>query len=87
MKAEVVIESGYEAAWCELKGLTCRMVPRLGGQETEYVFADNKALRETRRQFEEDVDLQEFIEAHRRLKWTARKALQDRTRNQAARSS
>ncbi|WP_136524641.1 hypothetical protein [Geomonas ferrireducens] len=81
MRAEVVIESSYEAAWCELKGLSCRMVPSLNSQETEYIFTDNKTLRETRRQFSEDVDLQEFIEVHRRLKWSVKKALQDRARN------
>ena len=74
MRAEVVIESEYEATWCELKGLTCRMEPSPEGHGMDYIFNDGKVLREARRQFEEDVDLQEFIEAHRRLTWATKRA-------------
>lgn len=86
MRTEVVISSAYEAAWCQLKGFTCRMIPASQEDDVEYVFDDNKSLKEARRQFEEDVDLQEFIEALRRLKWTAKNARQGRTAKEAPRS-
>jgi hypothetical protein len=78
MRAELVISSEYEATWCELKGLTCRMVPSPDGHGMEYIFTAGKALKEARRQFEEDVDLQEFIEAHRRLEWATKRAIRSK---------
>lgn len=75
MRAEVVISSEYEATWCGLKGVTFRIVPSSKDEDVDYIFDDNKALREARRQFAEDVDLQEFIEAHRRLRWATNTAI------------
>jgi len=57
MKAESVVESSYEAAYCQLKGLECRMVLRSDGSGMDFIFSDNKSLREVRRQFEQDTDL------------------------------
>lgn len=72
MKREVLIENAYEAAFLASRGLAYQVVPQGDGGDTGFAFQTGKQLDEARRMFDDDVDLQEFVEAHRRLEWRAK---------------
>jgi len=55
-----------------LQGHECGVSPDTDGGDVTYTFHNSKALREARRQFEADIDLQAFLEAHRRLTWATK---------------
>jgi len=70
----VATNCSYEATWLMLQGHECGVTPDPDGGEVNYTFHNSKALREARRQFGADIDMQEFLEAHRRLTWEAKTA-------------
>ena len=70
----IATNCSYEASWLKLQGHECGVSPDPEGGDVKYTFHNTKALREARRQFKEDVDIQEFIEAHQRLVWTSQRA-------------
>ena len=70
----IATNCSYEASWLMLQGHECGVSPNPDGGDVNYTFHNSKALREARRQFVADIDLQEFLEAHRRLTWTTKTA-------------
>lgn len=86
MKREVLIQSSYDAAFLVTQGIDYKVVPRADGRDVDFVFPTGKQLEAARSAYNADLDLQEFIEAHRRLKWAAKKILQDRSTNESPRS-
>lgn len=74
----VATNCSYEATWLTLRGHECGVSPDPDKGGVNYTFHNSKALREARRQFEEDVDLQEFIDAHRRMEWAAKRAVRSK---------
>jgi len=76
-RREVIISSSYEAAGLRMQGLECIVVPKRHGRDVEYVFEDNEALRNAQRQLDQDLELQEYIAVHRRLKREGREKLKE----------
>jgi len=71
---KIASNDSYESAWLVLKGFSCDISRDHNGTK-HYSFCDTRSLRQARRQYAEDCDLQEFVEAHRRLKFEARVVL------------
>lgn len=86
MKRETLIQSSYEAAYLVNQGIEYQVVPRSNGRDVDFAFRADKRLDEARKRYEEDVDIQEFVDRHRRVKWTIWEALQGRNSNEAPRS-
>lgn len=77
MNSEIVITSSYDAAGLRMQGLECIVVPKRHGRDVEYIFEDNEALRNAQRQLDQDLELQEYIAVHRRLKREGRERLKE----------
>jgi len=86
MRSEILIDSSYEAAFLAIQGFDYKVVLRPDGQDADFAFRAGKELHAARKRYETDSDLQEFIEAFRRLEWTVKNALRDRSTNEAPRS-
>lgn len=82
MKGHIeVIQSSYIAAALKLKGHESTFRLRAHKDDVEYLFKATKRLRADLLMIQEDLDLLEYMDAHRSIKWAARKVLMDRKRS------
>lgn len=74
---EIIISSSYEAAYLRLKQHQCRPVPKEQRTRNDCVFhfPATKRLEADRELYQQDVDIQEFVFAHRILKSESREIL------------
>lgn len=64
-----IVTSSYESAWLYQRGHTFIAVPKPGRRDDcVYEFRTSKRLAADRAAYLEDVDLQEFVLAHRQVK-------------------
>lgn len=74
---ETVITSSYVAAFLADRGHQCRLVLKPHNRDVDFVFRSSRSLEADRLALEQDVDLDEFIHAHRRIKFRVKEALRE----------
>lgn len=80
---EVIVTSSYEAAYLTSRGHKCRLQVRPHLADCDFIFRDGKALKLSRQAYLDEVDLHEFITAHRSAKWQIREIIK-KARNTAS---
>lgn len=75
--SETVITSSYVAAFLAGRGHQCRLVLKRHNKDCDFIFRSGRSLEADRLALEQDVDLAEFIHAHRRIKFRVKEALRE----------
>lgn len=75
--SETVITSSYIAGYLAARGHQLRLAIKPHKRDCDFVFKSSRSLEADLMALEQDYDLNEFIHAHRRIKFRVKEALRE----------